>query len=564
VKKNHNRIMVTSALPYANGPLHLGHIAGAYLPADIYVRYQRMMRRDVIYICGSDEHGVPITVTADKEGVSPQDIVDRFHGMNKESFQKLGISFDHYSRTSIPLHHKTAQEFFTTLYEKEDLIVKDSEQFFSEKSKRFLPDRYVEGTCPHCDYNKARGDQCDQCGKWLEPGELLEPRSKVDDSKPVLKKTQHWYLPMGRFSGVWERWFKENDWKETVRNYCMGWFKEGLGDRPITRDLHWGVPVPLPNAEGKVLYVWFDAPIGYISATKEWAKEKGDPALWQTYWCQSDTKLVHFIGKDNIVFHAILFPMMLMEAGDYVLPDAIPANEYLTIEGRKISTSQNYAIWLKDYLEDFPVDPLRYTLAANTPENKDTDFSWRQLQSRNNDELADILGNFVNRTLTFIHRYCEGKVPHRGNLDLVDQGMLKEIKDAPEKVGAHIENFEIRNASKAFMDLCRSANKYFNDKAPWETRKNHIEVCHTTLNICLHICKTVASLMAPFMPSTAEKLKDILKISDDLVWKTASENLPQGHEIGKPQILFQKIDDNVIEREVEKLNHISSPELSTG
>jgi len=406
VKNKHKRILVTSALPYANGPLHLGHIAGAYLPADIYVRYQRMLKRDVVYICGSDEHGVPITVTADKEGVSPQDIVDRFHAMNKESFQKVGISFDHYSRTSTKLHHETAQEFFKILHKKNDLIVKDSEQFYSEKSQRFLPDRYIEGTCSHCRYDKARGDQCDQCGKWLEPGELISPRSKVDGSTPVLKKTRHWYLPMGRFAKIWEKWFTGHTWKETVKNYCMGWYKEGLGDRPITRDLLWGVPVPLPEAEGKVLYVWFDAPIGYISATKEWSRETGDPDRWKTYWCQPDTKLVHFIGKDNIVFHAILFPMMLMEAGDYVLPDAIPANEYLTIEGRKISTSQNYAIWVKDYLQTFKPDPLRYTLAANAPENKDTDFSWRQFQSRNNDELADILGNYLRQFCKPYFNFC--------------------------------------------------------------------------------------------------------------------------------------------------------------
>ncbi|MFC1502456.1 methionine--tRNA ligase, partial [bacterium] len=422
--KPFKRILVTSALPYANGPLHLGHIAGAYLPADIYVRFQRMKVRDVLYICGSDEHGVPITVSADREGVSPQKIVDRYHTMNKESFEKLGISFDNYSRTSLPLHHETAQEFFTILYEKGELVIKDSDQFFSDASGRFLPDRYVEGTCPYCSFEKARGDQCDNCGKWLEPGELIEPRSKIDGSIPVLKKTQHWYLPMGKYAKSWEKWFGSTTWKENVRNYCMGWYNEGLKDRPITRDLHWGVDVPLENTQGKVLYVWFDAPIGYISSTKEWAGLNGDPDKWKNYWCDSGTKMVHFIGKDNIVFHAILFPMMLMQIGDYILPDAIPANEYLTIEGRKISTSENYAIWLKDYLETFTPDPLRYTLAANAPESKDTDFSWRQFQSRNNDELADILGNFINRTLTFVHRYFKGSIPDKTALNKADKEII--------------------------------------------------------------------------------------------------------------------------------------------
>ncbi len=557
--KKYKRILVTSALPYANGPLHLGHIAGAYLPADIYVRYQRLKGRDVIYICGSDEHGVPITVTADNEGISPQDVVDRYHAMNKESFEKLGISFDNYSRTSLPLHHKTAQKFFTILLEKGDLLVKESEQFYSEKAKRFLPDRYVEGTCPYCGYEKARGDQCDKCGKWLEPRELINPVSKIDGSKPVLKKTQHWYFPMGRFAESWKRWFNSHNWKENVRNYCMGWYKEGLKDRPITRDLHWGVSVPLKKAEGKALYVWFDAPIGYISSTIEWADKLGDPDRWKTYWCDEGTKLVHFIGKDNIVFHAILFPMMLMEIGGYVLPEAIPANEYLTIEGRKISTSQNYAIWLKDYLEVFPPDPLRYTLAANAPETKDTDFSWKQFQSRNNDELADILGNFINRTLTFAHNYCGGKVPERGELTSLDRQMLQQIQEAPEKIGNLLEKFEVRSATKSFMDLCRSANKYFNDKAPWETRKSDPESCKTTIHICLQTAEALTVLTAPFLPFTSKKLKTILNISREFQWdQERTEHLPAGHKLGKPEILFTKIEDNVIEREIEKLKKMET------
>jgi len=558
-----NKILVTSALPYANGPLHLGHIAGAYLPADIYVRYQRLKNRDVLYICGSDEHGVPITVSADKEGVTPQDIVDRYHAMNKAAFAQFGISFDNYSRTSLKVHHETAQEFFQIFHQNEDLIVKSDTQFYSEKTKQFLPDRYVEGTCPHCQYDKARGDQCDQCGKWLEPKELINPTSKLDGSTPVLKKTKHWYLPMGRFAEDWKVWFDSQSWKENVRNYCLGWFQEGLGDRPITRDLKWGIPVPLEGVEGKVLYVWFDAPIGYISSTKEWAEQKGSPDLWKDYWCDTDTKLVHFIGKDNIVFHAILFPMMLKRAGGYVLPSAIPANEYLTIEGRKISTSQNYAIWLKDYLESFPPDPLRYSLAANAPETKDTDFSWKQFQSRNNDELADILGNLVNRTLTFIHRYFDGKIPPQNALSTLDKEMLKVLMDAPSKVGALIESFEVRKASMTLMDVCRAANKYFNNAEPWATRKSDADRCATTLNICAQTLKTLAVLMAPTLPFSSVKLQKMLNIDMLPSWDDASnENLPEGHPIGEAEILFAKIEDDVIEKEIEKLKTIDSEDNS--
>lgn len=555
----HKRILVTSALPYANGPLHLGHIAGAYLPADIYVRYQRLMGRDVVFIGGSDEHGVPITVTADSEKTTPQAVVDRYHAMNKKSFERLGISYDNYSRTSLPIHHRMAQEFFTVLHQNGDLVVRTSEQFYSSKSKRFLPDRYVEGTCPHCGYERARGDQCDKCGKWLEPKELIAPKSKIDGSTPELRETKHWYLPMGRFADQWKKWFDSKEWKDNVRNYSLGWHKEGLDDRPITRDLHWGVPVPLKEAEGKVLYVWFDAPIGYISSTREWAERIGDPERWKRYWRDPETKLVHFIGKDNVVFHAILFPMMLMRVGGYTLPDAIPANEYLTIEGRKISTSQNYAIWLDDYLNAFPPDPLRYTIAANAPETKDTDFSWKQFQSRNNDELADILGNFLNRTFTFVHRYHEGRVPEAGPLDELDSAMLAEMKSAPELVGGLLEHYEVRNATKAFMDLCRSANKYFNDKAPWAARKTDPEKCATTLHVCIQVAKTLCVIMAPVLPFSSEKLKTMLGIEGALRWAQASEPfLPAGHSLGEAQILFAKIEDDAIEKEIAKLKLMES------
>jgi methionyl-tRNA synthetase len=551
--KTFKRILVTSALPYANGPLHLGHIAGAYLPADIYVRFQRLKGCDVLFICGSDEHGVPITVTADKEGISPQDVVDRFHEMNKNDFNRLGICFDNYSRTSLPVHHQTAQEFFLKLWKQGDLKVHTDKQFYSEKSHRFLPDRYVEGECPHCHNDKARGDQCDNCGKWLEPQQLINPISKIDGSTPVLKETRHWYLPMGQFSDLWKTWFDSKVWKENVRNYCMGWYNEGLADRPITRDLYWGVPVPLDEAKGKVLYVWFDAPIGYISSTKEWAEKAGQPERWKDYWCNEETKLVHFIGKDNIVFHAMLFPMILMRMGNYILPEAIPANEYLTIEGRKISTSQNYAIWLKDYLDSFPADILRYTLAANAPEGKDTDFSWKQFQNRNNDELADILGNLVNRTLTFIHKYYHGKVPVRSHIDAADQEMLNIIYGAPDQIGNLLENFEVRKAAKVLMDVCRAGNKYFNDKAPWITRKSDPEICATTLNICIHIVHMLSGIIAPFMPEAAGKIRQMINIKLILWDDLAKQSFPDNHPIKKPEILFSKIDDESIEREVEKL-----------
>ncbi len=553
------RILVTSALPYANGPLHLGHIAGAYLPADIYVRYQRLKGRDVLYIGGSDEHGVPITVTADNEKITPQAVVDRYHAMNKRSFERLGVSFDQYSRTSLPVHHRMAQEFFTALHNRKDLVVKTSEQFYSARSSRFLPDRYVEGECPHCHYDRARGDQCDKCGKWLEPAELIRPKSKIDGSAPELRKTDHWYLPMGRFSEEWRRWFDSKSWKDNVRNYSLGWYKEGLGDRPITRDLHWGVPVPLPDAKGKVLYVWFDAPIGYISATREWAERTGDPDGWKRYWCDPETKLVHFIGKDNVVFHAILFPMMLMRVGGYVLPDAIPANEYLTIEGRKISTSQNYAVWVDDYLDAFPPDPLRYTIAANAPETKDTDFSWKQLQSRNNDELADILGNFLNRTFTFIHRYEDGKVPAAGVLDGRDRAMLDELKAAPGVLGGLFEQYEVRGAAKALMDLCRSANKYFNDQAPWSTRKSDPGKCATTLNVCVQIAAGIRTLMAPILPFSAEGLAAQLNLPGNPAWDAAGEpGVAAGHALGEAKILFSKIEDSDIAPQIEKLNRMAA------
>jgi methionyl-tRNA synthetase len=570
LKKNpHPKILVTSALPYANGPLHLGHIAGAYLPADIYVRYQRLKGRNVLFICGSDEHGVPITVTADKEGITPQDVVDRYHALNKKSFQDLGIRFDNYSRTSLQVHHQTAQEFFKKLHGQNDLVIKTEKQFYSEKSKRFLPDRYVEGTCPVCRYERARGDQCDKCGKWMEPRELINPVSKVDGSRPVLKDTRHWYLPMGRFADAWKTWFDSKTWKENVRNYSLGWYNEGLGDRPITRDLAWGVPVPLPDAEGKVLYVWFDAPIGYISSTKEWAENEGKPEKWKDYWCDPETRLIHFIGKDNIVFHAILFPMMLQRVGGYVLPEAIPAHEYLTIEGRKISTSLNYAVWVKDYLEVFPPDPLRYTLAANAPENKDTDFSWKQFQNRNNDELADILGNFIHRTLTFVERYYAGKVPPRGRLSAMDKDILQAAADAPGRMGSLLEAFEFRQGTKVFMDLCRAANKYFNDSAPWEKRKTDPEACGKTLNVCLQVAKTVSVLMAPILPSSSAKLRVMLNLDESADWDNAGKpDLAEGHALGKPGILFTKIEDDVIGQEIRKLQALdagnAAPEAGEG
>ncbi len=561
------RILVTSALPYANGPIHLGHLAGAYLPADIFVRFQRLKKRDIVFICGSDEHGVPITILADQQGVTPQVIVDRFHEMNKNAFTKAGISFDNYSRTSLPEHKALSQEFFLKLYEKGHLIEKSSLQFYSPKGQRFLPDRYVEGTCPNCGYDRARGDQCDKCGKWIDQTQLINPVSTIDRDTPVLKATKHWYMKLGDFQEMIEAWLDtKTDWKTNVLNYCRGWFKEGLRDRSVTRDLKWGVPVPIKGYEDKVLYVWFDAPIGYISSTREWAKKIGQPDRWKDYWLNKDTRLIHFIGKDNIVFHAIIWPAILMGHGDYVLPDSIPANEFLNLEGEKFSTSKNFAVWLDEYLEKFAPDPLRYTLAVNAPETKDADFSWKDFQARNNNELADILGNFINRGLTFINRNFNHQVPERGNLEAPDREILAKIHESRDTIARNLENFEVRKAVTEYMNLARLANKYFNDQEPWVNLKQNRAKCATTLNVCVQVSRALAVLGAPFIPFSSEKLWHILNLSGSVHqqnWDDVGKlEIPSGYQIGELQILFPKIEDEQIQPEIDKLQKILNRQKS--
>jgi methionyl-tRNA synthetase len=570
-KKEPQKILVTAALPYANGPIHLGHLAGAYLPADIYVRYQRLKGRDVIYICGSDEHGVPITITAEKEEITPQQVVDKYHYMNKESFEKFGMSFDNYSRTSLPLHHQTAQEFFLELYKKGILKEKTTKQLYCENDKMFLADRYVEGICPVCGSPGARGDQCEKCGSWLEQTDLIEPKCKICGSTPIIKDTSHWYLPLGDFQKRLEEWIStKTHWKENVKQYVQSWFREGLQDRAVTRDLHWGVKVPIEGVQGKVIYVWFDALLGYISSTKEWAQKIGQPEKWREYWQNPETRLIHFIGKDNIVFHCIVFPAMLMAWNDgrddkFILPDNVPANEFLNLEGKKLSTSRNYAVWLNEYLEKFEPDPLRYALASILPETKDTDFSWREFQARNNNELADILGNFVNRTLTFAKKYFENKVPEIFELENIDNEMISKLKEYADKIAENYENFKIRDGVFETMNLARHANKYFNDTEPWRTIKENPKRASTTINICLQTVRALAILFEPVLPFSARKIWKMLNLNDDIVksgWDSAYQlSLKPGHQLGEPEILFRKIEDSEIEEEIKKLK-IASGEIT--
>ena len=556
------RILVTSALPYANGPIHLGHLAGAYLPADIFVRFHRLKGSDVIYICGSDEHGVPIMLRARAEGVPAQEVVDRYHELIKKSFEQFGMSFDYYGRTSSPVHHQTSQDFFRRLAEKDVFVLKTEKQLYDPEAKMFLADRFVIGTCPSCGFENAYGDQCEKCGKSLSPAELINPRSAITNARPVLKETTHWYLPLAKFQKRLEDWIARHpEWKSNVLGQIKSWFTEGLADRAVTRDLPWGVPVPRDvaqkygvDATGKVLYVWFDAPIGYISATKEWAAKKGQPDLWKTYWQDEDTRLVHFIGKDNIVFHCLIFPAMLMAHGQFVLPDNVPANEFLNLEGNKLSTSRNYAVWLDDYLQKFEPDSLRYVLTSILPENRDSDFSWKDFQARHNNELADILGNFVNRTLTFAHRYFEGKVPAAGQMQELDRELVDRLQQAPETLGRLIDTFQFKAYLREFMDLARFANKYFNDKEPWSTRKTDPEACATTINLCLQTVAMLSVLGEPLLPFTARKIWKMLNIGQQHYWQEFKEKpLPEGHVLNKTQILFKKIEDDVIEAEIKRL-----------
>ena len=559
------RYLVTSALPYANGPIHLGHLAGAYLPADIYVRYHRLKGDDILFICGSDEHGVPIMLRARSENKSPQEIVDRYHEQNKASFAALGIDFDYYGRTSSAEHSKTSQDMFREIAKKDVFVLKSDKQLYDPEAKLFLADRFVIGTCPSCGNTDAYGDQCEKCGVSLSPTDLINPRSAITDAKPILKESTHWYLPLAKSQKALEKWIGEHpEWKTNVLGQIRSWFSDGLKDRAVTRDLTWGVPVPEDvakaqnvDASGKVLYVWFDAPIGYISATKEWAQLQGDPNRWKVYWQDKDTKLVHFIGKDNIVFHCLIFPAMLMAHGDYVLPENVPANEFLNLEGDKLSTSRNYAVWLDEFLKAFEPDALRYCLASILPETRDADFSWKDFQSRYNNELADILGNFINRTLTFIQKYFDGLAPEKGNLDAVDQDLVKILAEAPEKVGQHIDNYQMRQGVREAMDVARAANKYFNDKTPWKTIKTEPETCATTLSLCLETIKTLSVILDPIIPFTTEKMRNLInwdKSKDQNQWDDCGKiKIPAGHRLNKPEILFEKIEDELIDKEIDKL-----------
>lgn len=571
-KLSREKILVTSALPYANGPIHLGHLSGAYLPADIFVRYHRLKGSDIIYVCGSDEHGVPITISADKEKVSPKVIIDRYHEANKKAFERFGMSFDIYSRTSLPVHHETAQTFFKEYYNHELLIEKKSLQFYDEKVKMFLPDRYVEGTCPKCGYEEARSDECENCGSLYDSSELKNPKSKISGETPKLKETSHWYFPLGNYQERLQKYIDESNlkfkWKENVLQYCRGWFKDGLKDRAVTRDLDWGVKVPLPNADGKVIYVWFEAVLGYISATKELFEKRGDEDGWKNYWQDQKTRYIAFIGKDNTVFHTIIFPAMLIAWNEgseekYLLPENVPANEFLNFEGKKFSKSRGWGIDVGEFLDMFSADSLRYTLASNLPENKDTDFYWKEFQSKNNSELADILGNFINRTFTFVHKHFEGRVPELGFLDDIDKDMLKTIETHPAKVGRLIESYRIKDAVFEIMNLARAGNKYFNDSEPWVTLKKDKSKCATTLNISLQTIFTLSELLNPVIPFSSDQLFGMLN-SKPVVWdKAGKQNLIAGHKLNTPQILFTKIEDEKIDEQVNKLSNLQADEVIT-
>lgn len=553
------RTLVTAALPYANGPLHIGHIAGCYLPADIFVRYQRLVGRDVKFICGSDEHGVPITLRARKEGITPQEVVDKYHVMMHDSFRDFGISFDIYHRTSDPLHHETASEFFKTLYDKGIFTEEESEQYFDEEAQLFLADRYITGTCPKCGNPGAYGDQCEKCGTSLSPKELLNPVSQLSGKPPVLRKTKHWYLPLDTMQQEWlQEWIlsKEDSWKKNVYGQCKSWLDQGLQPRAVTRDLDWGVPVPVPGNQGKVLYVWFDAPIGYISATRALTPH------WEQYWKSPDTKLVHFIGKDNIVFHCIIFPAMLRAHGDYVLPDNVPANEFLNLEGDKISTSRNWAVWLHEYLHDFPgkQDVLRYALCASAPETKDNDFTWKDFQDRNNNELVAILGNFVNRTLVLCEKYYSGKVPQRGELLEAEKICLQAVKEAPALVRESLDKYRFREALSHVMDLARAGNKYLADTEPWKHQKTNPAYVETVLNVALEVTAALAYLCEPFLPFTATKLRGMLDIPARS-WEEAFNHtaIEAGHVLGQASLLFEKIEDETIQHQLKKLESTTHP-----
>jgi len=554
-------ILVTAALPYANGPLHLGHLAGAYLPADLYVRYKRAVNADIVFICGSDEHGVPITIAAEKEGVSPQDIVDRYHEINKKAFKDLGIDFNYYGRTSSQTHRATSQEFFKKLEEKGSFVKKSQAQLFDEQKQMFLADRYVYGTCPSCSYDHAYGDQCEKCGSSLSPTDLINPKSALSDSVPVLRETEHWYLPLGDLQPKLEAWLNtKTDWKSNVMGQVKSWFNDGLADRAVTRDLSWGVPVPLESAKGKVLYVWFDAPIGYISATKEWAEYIGKPDLWEKYWkTENESQLIHFIGKDNIVFHCIIFPSILMEYGDYVLPQQVPANEFLNLEGQKLSTSRGWAVWVHEFLADFDADLIRYALGCIMPENKDADFSWKDFQGRVNNELADVLGNFLFRTLSFVQKYFDGKVPLLNNPSEGDLAALKAIEDQLAAVSKAYENYNFKEAISQSMQLARVGNKYVTDSEPWKTRKTNPEACANAVYVSVQISAALSYLFDPIMPKKMASLRKKLGLSETAMWQDINTKMiASGSAIADPEIMFKKIEDELIEAQLIKLHEKSA------
>ena len=550
---------ITAALPYANGPVHVGHLAGVYVPADIYVRYLRSKGEDVAFVCGSDEHGVPITIRAKKEGVSPQEIVDKYHEIIKKSFNDFGISFDIYSRTSSPTHHNTASDFFKKLYDDGAFEEKESEQFYDEKNQQFLADRYIVGTCPRCNFDGAYGDQCESCGSTLSSTELINPTSALSGEKPIMKNTKHWYLPLDKYENWLKEWIVDGhktDWKTNVYGQCKSWIDQGLQARAVTRDLDWGVPVPVKGAEGKVLYVWFDAPIGYISATKDWAEEKGKN--WEDFWKGKNTELVHFIGKDNIVFHCIIFPAMLKAEGSYVLPQNVPANEFLNLEGDKISTSRNWAVWLHEYLEELPgkEDVLRYTLCANAPETKDNDFTWKDFQARNNNELVAILGNFINRAVVLTHKYFEGKVPEINTLEAIDEEVIQKMNEFPQLIAASLDKYRFREAMGVFMDLARLGNKYLADTEPWKLIKEDEKRVATILNISLQIAANLTIVGEPFLPFSMKKLEGILNTTSRK-WNEAgkADLLDSGHQLNKATLLFEKIEDDMVATQVQKLEN---------
>ncbi len=570
--QNPNRYTITAALPYTNGPVHIGHLAGVYVPADIYARYQRLQNKDVAFICGSDEHGVPITIKAKKEGITPQQVVDKYHAIIKKSFKDFGISFDNYSRTSSEIHHKTASEFFKKLYDEGKFIEEVTEQLYDAEANQFLADRFIVGTCPKCGFEESYGDQCENCGTSHNATDLINSKSAITGNVPTLKETKHWFLPLNEYEDFLKQWIlvdHKKDWKTNVYGQCKSWIDDGLRPRAVTRDLDWGIPVPVEGAEGKVLYVWFDAPIGYISSTKEWAEREGKN--WEDYWKDEETKMLHFIGKDNIVFHCIIFPAMLKADGSYILPENVPANEFLNLEGDKISTSKNWAVWLHEYLEDFPnqQDVLRYTLTANAPETKDNDFTWADFQARNNNELVAIFGNFINRVMVLTDKYYEGIVPEPLAFSEVGNQTLSELKAYPAVIASSLERYRFREAQGELMNVARLGNKYLADEEPWKTIKTDAERTKTVMYVALQIASALAVLSEPFLPFTSEKLKNMLNVSsspstalrtgsveNSLEWNdvsTKSELLKPGHKVGKAELLFSKIEDEQIQTQLDKL-----------